>query len=230
MNFFLSDIEQLVRTHPHSPGKLKSDGSMVTDLDLALSDLIAEISQKNYPNYIFYSEENYSTWGIPLLAVDPLDGTREYLANRPEWAISVAQIENENFEGEGWIYNPITKELFDSPHFEPFLFKEVYSGEVSRSEWESGFFLDKQSKKFRTSPMGSIAYKLGRLSRNKIDFVVSLRAKNVWDIAAGTILAAQSGYQFYSEGKKVTKVQKKYSEPLIWCREEIFLDLNELFS
>lgn len=223
-------IHALTELHPSAPKTDKLDGSPVTALDLALSELIEQMTLKNYQDSIFYSEEKFSAWGFPLMAIDPLDGTREYLKARPEWALSIGHFPTEQFQGEGWVYNPMTKELFHSENPKSlFKYKTNYQGEVSHSEWEKGFYDKIKSEKFKLRPVGSIAYKLGRLSAGKIDYVVSLAPKNVWDIAGGSLLCQRSRIKFYSQGKEVTKVQKLFLPPLIWCHEELFGELSSLF-
>lgn len=226
----IPQIHDLHVRHPSAPGNLKHDGTPVTSLDLALSVLLENMTHEHFKDVIAYSEENFSEWNFPLMAIDPIDGTKEYILNRPEWAVSVGLIENEQFQGEGWVYNPLTKELFNSEQSQAkFVQKSVYYGEVSHSEWDKGFYQTFKSEKFKLTPMGSIAYKLGRLSGGKVDFVVSLAPKNIWDIAAGTLLCAQSGMKFYSQGKEVKEVKQKYYPPLIWCHEELSQELLNLF-
>ena len=222
-------INHLVEKYPQAAITIKNDGSPVTELDLLLSAYIESLMEEHFPQVTFYSEENYSDWKFPLLALDPLDGTREYIEGRDEWAISLGLFENDSFDGEGWVYNPKTGECFDDSKVINFHKKPVYRGEVSRSEFKNGLFEGKDSSRFSISPVGSIAYKLGRLSGNKCDFVVSLRPKNIWDIAGGTLLSKKAGMKFYSQGKEVTKVQKIYEAPLIWCHEEIFSELSEVY-
>lgn len=222
-------IDELVRQFPTADITFKTDGSPVTELDLALSSHIEQLMEKNFSGVTFYSEENFSEWKFPLLALDPLDGTQEYIEARDEWAISIGVFESENFKGEGWVYNPKTGECFDHGDKNNFKIKAKYRGEVSRSEWKKGLFTNKSTEKYEVTPLGSIAYKLGRLSDHKCDFVISLRPKNIWDIAGGTILCEEAGYKFYSEGKEVTKVQKLYRPPLIWCREEMFSELSAIY-
>jgi myo-inositol-1(or 4)-monophosphatase len=165
------------------------------------------------------------------MVLDPLDGTREYIEQRPEWAISLALFATSSFKGEGWIYNPMKNEVFSHvvPEYK-FDNKVSFGGEVSRSEWASNLFLsDYAGGKFRVNPMGSIAYKLGRLAYQKSDFVVSLRPKNIWDIAGGTLLCKEAGLKFYSQGEEVISVEKIYRPPLIWCHEELFPELSKIF-
>lgn len=222
------DIQDLLNKFPEAVVTKKPDGSPVTELDLALSELIEEFARRHYPDHCFYSEENFKDFRFPLLALDPLDGTREYISGSPEWAMSIGVFPASKFEGEGWVYNPVLKEEFSSgeARFEQ---KEIYRGEVSKSEWGSGLFKNFDSEKFKLSPVGSIAYKLGRLSGGLCDFVVSLRPKNIWDIAGGTLLCQEAGIKFYSNGKEVAEVRPLYDSPLIWCRPEIKDELFQLF-
>lgn len=229
LNLRIPDIKIFLNHYLTPEITYKDDGSPVTKLDLALSKLIEEVMTEHYPHFNFYSEENFTEWKFPLVAVDPLDGTREYIAGRPEWAISVGLFQNENFEGEGWICNPVTNEIYSRGLKHEFPSQNNYCGEVSRSEWEKGLFKNVSAEKFKITPMGSIAYKLGRLSQRKVDFVVSLRPKNIWDIAGGTLLVKQAGMRFYSQGKEVTTVKQLYQSPLIWCHPSIFPELSKLF-
>lgn len=222
-------IHMLTELHPSAPADMKVDGTPVTALDLALSLLLEKMSEKHLPEVTFYSEEKYSEWKFPLVAIDPLDGTREYIRNRPEWAVSIGLFESKQFSGQGWVYNPLTKELFSSEiPVVNYVDKPKYYGEVSHSEWDKGFYYLFKSDKFILKPIGSIAYKLGRLAAGKADFVISLAPKNIWDIAGGTLLCHQSKMKFYSQGKEVTEVKQLYLPPLIWCHEELFEELSSL--
>lgn len=224
-----SGIDELVARYPQAAVQFKQDGSPVTELDLFLSSHVELLMEQHFKNITFYSEEKFDEWKFPLLALDPLDGTREYIEGRDEWAISIGVFADENFEGEGWVYNPKKNELFDDDSVKAFSRKSQYRGEVSRSEWKKGLFTDKTTDKFIVEPVGSIAYKLGKLSAGKCDFVVSLRPKNIWDIAGGSLLCKKAGLKFYSQGKEVTSVQKLYEPPLIWCHEELFSELSQIY-
>lgn len=222
------DIDQEIKNSKNNV-QFKNDGSPVTDLDNTLSELIEKKCSKLYPHLTYYSEEKFSVWNFPMLIVDPIDGTKEFIANVPEWTVSIACISNENWLGDGWIYNPTTKKAYNITSIQSLKVKDAYCGEVSNSEWKKGLFTNKSTEKFKLRPMGSIAYKLGRLSAGECDFVVSLAPKNIWDIAAGVVLCNKAGYKFYSEGKEVTEVKQKYFPPLIWCHESIKDELFKIF-
>ena len=225
----VAQIKRIVAEHPKPQSSRKADGSPVTLLDLALSEYIESLMNEHFPNTTFYSEEKFSKWDFPLLALDPLDGTREYVEGRNEWAISIGFFADQKFSGEGWVYNPMTDECFTDVKKVPFVKKSHFYGEVSRSEWKDDLFKNVISDEFSVRPIGSIAYKLGRLAAGKSDFVVSLKPKNIWDIAGGTLLCQQAGFKFYSKGKLVDTVESSYEPPLIWCHEEIFSKLSEIY-
>jgi myo-inositol-1(or 4)-monophosphatase len=209
---------------------LKSDSSPVTQLDLELSQFLEEIQKNYFPKSSFYSEEKYQELLFPGLIVDPLDGTREFIQGSDEWSISVALIENDDFKGQGWIGNLARKECFSSPPDFQFKNKPSFIGEVSRWEYESGLYSHIKFNRFLLQPKGSIAYKLARLAYGEIDFVVSLKPKNIWDIAAGVVLCKERGISFFSEGKEIKKVLPYYKPPLIWCPSELASELLKIFS
>lgn len=228
MHKHVDHIDQLVAQHGEPAVFHKSDGSPITPLDLALSAFFEELWAQHWPQYTFYSEEKFSSWAYPLLALDPLDGTREYINRRPEWAVSLGLLLGPDFSGEGWIYNPVTKSLYANPALRKFQVKKMYQGEISRTEWEQIPF-DKSQPLYPLQPLGSIAYKLGRLAMGETDFVISFRPKNIWDIAAGTILCRQAGMKFYAEGQEVNLAQKLFRPPLIWCHPELFTELSQTY-
>ncbi len=201
----LGHLKVIVDQFSSSEVIIKEDLSPVTKVDLELSNLLEQIQKSNYPEAIFFSEENHSVLKFPALIVDPLDGTREFILGRDDWSVSVAFLENENFCGEAWIGNLKLDQYFSTGLTKKFLNKDTFVGEVSRWEYENGLYNHFHSSKFQLKPKGSIAYKLARLASGEIDFVVSLTPKSIWDVAAGILLCKEAGFHFYSEGKKVEK-------------------------
>lgn len=211
--------------------KEKTPGDPVTVIDLAISNSVKEISHRE--NLHFYSEEEPRDWKLPLIIIDPIDGTRELIERRPECAVSIALIKEWDFtspKNEGWIFNPFTEETFSDETLSQRTSGKKLLGYVSRSEWKAGLFDSLNDSSIELKAVGSIAYKLALLSAGKIDFVVSLKPKNIWDIAAGTVLCEKLGFEFYSEGKRVTHITKElYRPPLLWCHPTLFSSLSQAF-
>jgi len=225
MPLHLCNIMEVVKKCQNFNSVLKKDSTPVTDLDLSLCGLINQIQKEKFPHHIYFSEEKNADWKYPMMVVDPVDGTKEFIKGSDEWVISVALIENESFQGEGWIFQPKKKKVYDSGL--SLKTSSDFVGEVSHTEWEEGLF---RQIDLKLKPMGSIALKLARLADRESAFVVSLKPKNIWDIAAGTILLKQRGFEFYSQGKRVTEVKKEFQPPLIWCAPEDASLLLKTFS
>lgn len=134
--------------------------------------------------------------------VDPIDGTREFVEQVPQYAVSVALARS----GEvvlGVVCNPAKGELFtglvgegawlnDEPiqAVHPAGEKLIVLGsrsEIKRGEFEP--FVDKMI----VEAVGSIAYKLALIAAGRANTTFSLGPKNEWDIAAGVALIEAAG-------------------------------------
>ena len=76
------------------PSWMKKPGQPVSEVDLAVDDLLRQRLCGERPDYGWLSEESAETpdrmdreW---LWVVDPIDGTRAFLDARPEYSVSAA--------------------------------------------------------------------------------------------------------------------------------------------
>ena len=136
--------------------------------------------------------------------VDPLDGTREFVAGIPEFCVSIGFVENGR-PVAGGIYNPATNEVMlgaiDSGVW--------YNGKAaacsqrtelpgslvlaSRSEVKRGEWQQFQGGPFEIRAMGSVAYKLALVAVGRADLTFTLTPKHEWDVAAGAALVLSAG-------------------------------------
>jgi myo-inositol-1(or 4)-monophosphatase len=136
--------------------------------------------------------------------VDPLDGTREFVAGVPEFCVSVAMVED-GIPVAGGICNPATNEIFlgslDSG--------VTYNGKsarasqrtslegavilASRSEIKRGEWKRFEKVAVKVRPMGSVAYKLALVSAGLADVTFTLTPKHDWDVAGGAALVTSAG-------------------------------------
>mgnify|MGYP001627232222 CR=1 FL=1 len=210
----------------------KSDASLVTEIDHKISQYLK--THISCQGLTFYSEEDHSQLVFPAAILDPIDGTRELVKLRGECAVSLARMRSPKLsEGEALVYNPFTGFAAHSDQRPPWRARfhaDELLGLVSRSEWEQGLFAG-STERLRLVPRGSIAFKLGLLAAGACDYVVSLRPKNIWDIAAGTILCEHAGISFLAQGTVVRELsQPTYPAPLIWARPELMPSLRAHFS
>ena len=95
----------------------KSDHSPVTSADYAANDIVISSLQSLTPNIPIISEESEGLvfsdrkqWAEYWL-VDPLDGTQEFVAGRPDFAVNIALIQN-NKPVLGVIHAPVTEDTY----------------------------------------------------------------------------------------------------------------------
>jgi myo-inositol-1(or 4)-monophosphatase len=188
------------------PAAFKVDDDPVTEADRTANRALQQALQREGEGWL--SEESFDDatrlQSERLWIVDPLDGTREFVAGVPEWCISVGYVEN-GCAVAGGICNPATHEVFlgaigyglslngNAVHASS---RSSLSGAVvlsSRSESQRGDWNRFKQAPFIIRPTGSIAYKLARVAAGLADAAWSLDGKSEWDIAAGVALVEAGG-------------------------------------
>jgi myo-inositol-1(or 4)-monophosphatase len=136
--------------------------------------------------------------------VDPLDGTREFVAGIPEFCLSVAMVQRGK-PVAGGICNPATGQLIIGSleagvtlNGAPVQASQRGSlqGAVvhaSRSEVKRGEWAQFDDAVFKVKAMGSVAYKLGLVAAGIADATFTLSPKHEWDVAAGAALVESAG-------------------------------------
>jgi myo-inositol-1(or 4)-monophosphatase len=187
--------------------KEKSADNPVTDADYASNTLLHENLSALLPEASWLSEETVDRpdrLSTKLVwVIDPIDGTKEFILGIPEFAISVALVEN----GQpilGVVYNPATEELFYGVKHEGVYFNGKRAQvtkrtqllgalvDASRSEFKRGEFKPFEDI-FKIQIIGSTAYKLARVAVGLSDASWSRGPKNEWDICAGVLLVLEAG-------------------------------------
>jgi len=175
--------------------------------------------------------------------VDPLDGTREFVAGIPEFCTSIALVED-GHPFAGGIYNPATQETFIGS-LETGV---TYNGKparasrrttlegatvlASRSETQRGEWESFKNAPFKIRPMGSVAYKLALVSAGLADLTFTLTPKHEWDVAAGAALVPGGGgvVQTLENGSLRCNNRKPLLSGLLACgpflRDELLAVVN----
>ncbi|MCB1156982.1 MAG: 3'(2'),5'-bisphosphate nucleotidase CysQ [Leptospiraceae bacterium] len=199
----------------------KKEGDPLTEADLKANSILSNFIHQNYPDDAILSEESADIedrlHAKRVWIIDPIDGTREFVTKNPEFAISIALVEDRR-SVLGVIFNPATGELICGIQNEGVFYRVLKqpfpngsiplhfsknSDEpkkkpvcmVSFSESKEGIFqkLPLVNELFYIQPVGSVAYKLGLLAAGKCDLVFSVYPKNEWDICAGVGLLEAAG-------------------------------------
>jgi myo-inositol-1(or 4)-monophosphatase len=185
----------------------KSAGDPVSEADIAIDRLLHERLLGPRPSYGWLSEE---TADDPIRLqkakawiVDPIDGTRAFIQQRPEFCVSVALVD----QGDpvlAAIFNPATDQFFfagagagaelnDNPiHVSPHegLAQARFMGAEKAFEhhrWMAkapGATFDYRN---------SIAYRMALVAAGHYEAAVSFGEKSDWDIAAADLLVREAG-------------------------------------
>jgi myo-inositol-1(or 4)-monophosphatase len=115
--------EILLKDFGHSEFEYKDDGSVITPADLAMQDRLANELRQHWPEYevlgeemTFEQQQSIVDWATTdedngYWCIDPLDGTSNYAAGLPFFAVSIALIINRK-QQLGLIYDPVRDEMF----------------------------------------------------------------------------------------------------------------------
>jgi len=178
----------------------KSPGQIVSDADLAVDRFLRSELEKLVPSAGWLSEETHidnSGAGADLTwVVDPIDGTKDYVAGKTGWCVSIALVQNDA---------PIFGVL-DAPAMkETWVAKAGSHTEVNgrailatrRSRYEGcripAESLPPEMKLTAVSKPNSIALRMAMVADDRADVVASTRWGHEWDIAAAHVIAAEAG-------------------------------------
>jgi len=194
----------------------KLDGSPVTEADLAADRIIAEGLARLAPDIPALSEERVDLAQPPyhgsFFLIDPLDGTKEFVAGRDEFTVNLALVTNGTpllgivgAPALGLIWRGLvgrgaerlkTREasaaepIHTRPHPKP---GAPWIAAVSRSH------LDSRTEAFIAERPGAVlailgsAVKFGRVAEGAVDIYPRLAPTSEWDVAAGYAVVTAAG-------------------------------------
>jgi len=183
----------------------KGASSPVSEADIAVNDLVETRLRSATPEYGWLSEESAddaTRLGKPLVwIVDPIDGTRAYLAGREDWCVSVALVADAV---------PVLAAVF-APASDEFFF--AMRGQGARRNDRAVFATSGADLDFsrmagpkplvqRLSPsldeitlhprIGSLALRLCRVAEGSLDVAFAGGQSRDWDLAAANLIVQEA--------------------------------------
>jgi len=185
----------------------KDGGSPVSEADHAVDDFLRTALLAARPDYGWLSEEtedNDRRLGHDMIfVVDPIDGTRSYIAGQATWAISIAVVRGGQ-PTAGVVLLPARDKMYSaaSGHGAKMNGTPIRTGTISDPDgatvlapkasldgrWWSGAV-----PAVRQHWRPSLAYRFCLVAEARYDAVLTLKDAWEWDIAAGTLIAAEAG-------------------------------------
>lgn len=183
----------------------KKPNDPVSEADMAVDALLRERLVQARPGYGWVSEESepVSARNGDLWIVDPIDGTRAFIAGKPEFTICVALLRDHR-PVLAAIYNPASEEFFDATAGGGARLngKPIHaSGHgslmearflASRRTFERHGWISRTAKA-DFAYRNSIAYRMALVAAGKFDAAISLTEKSDWDVVAADLLVQEAG-------------------------------------
>ena len=185
----------------------KSDGSPVTEADIAVNTYLTGALRAARPDYAWLSEENEDDKSRfeaqRVFVVDPIDGTLAFVKRRPHFTICVAVVENER-PVTACVYNPVTDECYTAAAGEG-AFLNGQRIHVSATERLEGCNMEASKATFTHPrwdqpwpPMhvenpNSIAYRVAQVAAGKFDAAITMAELHDWDLAAADLVICEAG-------------------------------------
>lgn len=184
----------------------KPGDSPVTEADLAIDTMLHTELRRAFPRFGWLSEEieddGSRLSGAPTFIVDPIDGTRGFMAGRDDWAVSLALVQDGR-PVQAVLFNPVRGAL---------LFAQA--GQGAKVEREDGAVStlaptrrdnikeallafpgpSKSAQTYRKADwIASLALRIARVADGTLDGCVAKPNAKHWDIAAADLIVHEAG-------------------------------------
>jgi myo-inositol-1(or 4)-monophosphatase len=184
---------------------IKGASSPVSEADIAVNDLLERRLRSATPDYGWLSEESADDekrLGKRLVwIVDPIDGTRGYLAGREDWCVSVALVEDAS-PVLAAVFAPASDEFFFAARGKGAACNNVPVHAAGGAELDFSRVAGPKPLVQRLSPssdeiilhprIGSLALRLCRVAQGSLDAAFAGGQSRDWDLAAANLIVQEA--------------------------------------
>ena len=184
---------------------IKGASSPVSEADIAVNALVERRLRSATPDYGWLSEESVdddSRLGKQLAwIVDPIDGTRAYLAHREDWCVSVALVAGAT-PVLAAVFAPSTDEFFFAIHGQGTTRNERPVQATGGTELDFPRMAGPKPlvQRLSSSPdeitlhprIGSLALRLCRVAEGSLDAAFAGGQSRDWDLAAANLIVQEA--------------------------------------
>jgi myo-inositol-1(or 4)-monophosphatase len=185
---------------------IKGGSSPVSEADLAVNEFLQERLLGLAKGYGWLSEETEDDparlEAENVWIVDPIDGTRAYLAGQDDWTISVA-LAARGRPTLGAIFAPVSQEMFlavagrgASRNGAPIATSsgsDVVGAKIVGPKRHINWLASLNANAIPMPRIGSIALRLARVAQGVLDVAFAGGNSHDWDLAAADLLVHEAG-------------------------------------
>jgi myo-inositol-1(or 4)-monophosphatase len=183
----------------------KGASSPVSEADIRVNDLLERRLRSATPDYGWLSEESIdddARLGKRLVwIVDPIDGTRGYLAGREDWCVSVALVEDSS-PVLAAVFVPASDEFFFAMRGQGAALNDVPVCAAAGTELDFSRVagpkplverLSRSGNDIVLHPrIGSLALRLCRVAQGSLDAAFAGGQSRDWDLAAANLIVQEA--------------------------------------
>lgn len=186
---------------------VKSGDSPVSEADIAVDRLLQARLMAARPAYGWLSEETIDTpdrlGNQRLFVVDPIDGTRAFIAGDPRWTVSLAVVDGTRPIAAA-LYQPATNDLMLAARGQGAWRGTVRLSVGTRAALDGASL--SAPRKFGTleseasargialqSPVPSLALRIAHVANGTADAAYAFARAHDWDLAAADLLVEEAG-------------------------------------
>jgi myo-inositol-1(or 4)-monophosphatase len=183
----------------------KGTSSPVSEADIAVNDLLESKLRSATPDYGWLSEESAddeARLGKPLVwIVDPIDGTRAYLAGREDWCVSAALV-GEASPVLAAVFAPASDEFFFAMRGQGATCNDVAVQATTGTDMDFSRIagpkplverLNRSGGEISLHPrIGSLALRLCRVAQGSLDAAFAGGQSRDWDLAAANLIVQEA--------------------------------------
>jgi myo-inositol-1(or 4)-monophosphatase len=184
----------------------KTGGSPVSEVDMAVDKFLRERLMRLAPDCGWLSEETEDDLirldSSRMWIVDPIDGTRAFLAGRTDWSISVALVENGR-PALAAIFAPMQDALYLAATGEGATLNGAAIKATAGADFDSAHAAGPKPMLERLAPVAprlvaepkvfSLALRLARVAAGTLDLAFASENSHDWDLAAADLLVHEAG-------------------------------------
>ena len=184
---------------------IKGASSPVSEADIAVNDLLERKLRSATPDYGWLSEESadddHRLGKRRVWIVDPIDGTRGYLAGREDWCVSVALVEDA-VPLLAAVFAPVSDEFFFAGRGQGATRNDIPLRATSGTAMDFSRVAGPKPlvERLKTSPgditlhprIGSLALRLCRVAQGSLDAAFAGGQSRDWDLAAANLIVQEA--------------------------------------
>jgi len=185
---------------------IKGESSPVSEADIAVNDFLRERLLGLAGGYGWLSEETEDDparlEAENVWIVDPIDGTRAYLAGQDDWTISVA-LAARGRPTLGAVFAPVSQELFlavaghgatrNGVSIAASAGRDMTGAKVVGPKRHINWLASLNADAMPVPRIGSIALRLARVAQGVLDVAFAGGNSHDWDLAAADLLLHEAG-------------------------------------